>query len=154
MRAASILVLIGCGGAAPAPRTPVANTPKPAAPPATTSIEDELVHGQPDQQHFDDLVATFPTMSEQRRATIAAIGTTETTAIRVPSIPYEYVWVAKIACNGGEGQVSIQALIETAHGALDKLEFSCPNDKATHAAYFDFSADPQEQAMKKELGGT
>lgn len=91
-------------------------------------------------------------MSAQRRTAIAAIGTAPEAPIRVPSINYEYVWVAKIACNGEAGKVGVQALLETAHGELDRLDFTCPGDQASHAAYFDFSADPTEQAMKKELG--
>jgi len=71
----------------------------------------------------------------------------------VPSIGYEYVWVAKIACNGSQGQVEEQSLLDTKTGQLDELEFTCPGDGSKHSTYFDFSADPTEQAMKKELGG-
>jgi len=160
MRAAALALFaaIGCGGTAPAPATPVVNTTKPAPAPAPTptpaaaSFEDELVHGHPTAQRFNELVDAFPAMSAQRRATLAAIGTSEDAPIHVPSIDYEYVWVAKIACNGGAGQVGVQALLETPKGELDKLDFTCPGDQASHAAYFDFSDDPTEQQMKKELG--
>ena len=59
------------------------------------------------------------------------------------------VWVEKIACNGGAGKVTMQALV----AGLDALHFTCPDDTSEHTAYFDFSDDPQEKAMQKELGG-
>jgi hypothetical protein len=147
MRAVLICALAACGGAAPAPATP---TPSPATPPP--GVEAELVHGHPSQQRFDEIVASFPSLSAERRAAIAATGTSEDAPIRVPDIRAEYVWVAKIACNGGAGQVQQQSLVRAAAGDLDELQFTCPGDTAQHAVYFDFSADPAEQQMKKELG--
>ncbi|HEY1814310.1 MAG TPA: hypothetical protein VGG74_18290 [Kofleriaceae bacterium] len=142
--------LAACGGAPSPP--PAAPTSKPPPPQSAPKPEDQLVHGHPNAGDFDALIASFPTLSADRRAAIAAIGTSENAPIRVPDIKDEYVWVGKIACNGSEGQVQQQALLRTATGDVDELEFTCPGDDKPHAAYFDFSADPTEQAMKKELG--
>jgi hypothetical protein len=150
MRLLVMCALAACGGASPQPVAPQP-PPHPAQP--QTSPEDALVHGHPSADDFDALIASFPTLSAARRATIAAIGTSEDAPIRVPDIHDEYVWVAKIACNGPEGQVQLQSLLRTKAGDVDELQFTCPGDANPHAAYFDFSADPTEQAMKKELGG-
>ncbi|HEY1550220.1 MAG TPA: hypothetical protein VGG28_20470, partial [Kofleriaceae bacterium] len=140
-----------CGGAAP---PPVANsTPKPAPPAPSNDVADKLVHGHPTTADFDALVEQFPSLSAARRSAIAALGTTNKAPIHVPTIQYEYVWVEKIACNGGTGRVNTQALTGDLFGKmLDLLSFNCPDDATEHAAYFDYSDDPQEQQMQRELG--
>jgi hypothetical protein len=142
MRVICLLAVAACGGA---PTSPTVHATAPA--PQSNDAADKLVHGHPTAADFDALVDQFPSLSAARRSEIAALGT-QTAPIHVPAINYEYVWVAKIACNGGAGKVSMQALV----GNLDELSFTCPNDPSEHAAYFDFSDDPTEQQMKKELG--
>jgi hypothetical protein len=147
MRAICLFVVAACGGATP---PPIANSPaKPATTPVAKDDSDELIHGHPTADSFDAFVAQFPSLSAARRSAIAALGTTQAAPIHVPAINYEYVWVEKIACNGGAGKVTMQALV----AGLDALHFTCPDDTSEHTAYFDFSDDPQEKAMQKELGG-
>jgi hypothetical protein len=153
MRLVVMCALAACGGAPPPPPAPpAAPAPKPPVAQSAPKPEDQLVHGHPTADDFDALIAAFPTLSADRRAAIATIGISKDAPIRVPDIHDEYVWVGKIACNGSEGQVQQQALLRTAAGDVDELEFTCPGDDKPHSAYFDFSADPTEQAMKKELG--
>jgi hypothetical protein len=109
---------------------------------------DELVTGHPTPDSFEAFVAEFPSLSAGRRSAIAALGTTTAAPIHVPAISYEYVWVGKVACNGEAGKVTMQALVNN----LDALHFSCPGDESEHVAYFDFSDDPEEKAMRAELG--
>jgi hypothetical protein len=150
MRAICLIVVVACGGAAPPPVANSPTTPAKAPPPPAKDDSDELLHGHPTADSFAAFVAQFPSLSAARRSTIAALGTTRDAPIHIPAIDDEYVWVAKIACNGGAGKVTMQALV----GGLDALSFTCPDDTAEHTTYFDFSDDPQEKAMQKELGGT
>lgn len=155
-----VIAFAACGNTAQAPTTPVAPAPTPTPARSTeteqpaSSIEASLLHGHPTTGMFDELVAQFPAMSSARRAAIAALGTSQDKPIHVPAINYEYVWVDKIACNGGVGNVGTQSLLSTPQGDLDELAFTCPGDATEHAAYFDFSDDPSEQQMRKELGGS
>jgi hypothetical protein len=154
MRVICLLAVAACGGAPPAakPASPPQNSAAPAPAPESNDA-DKLLHGHPTTADFDALVQAFPSLSAARRSAIAALGTTRDAPIHVPSIEYEYTWVAKIACNGGEGKVSMQALTSGPSGQLDLLSFTCPDDASEHSAYFDFSDDPQEKQMQKELGG-
>lgn len=145
MRVICLLAIAACGGAPPAtPTSPPPQTASPAEPDGS-----ELIHGHPSADSFDAFVARFPSLSATRRSAIAALGT-KAAPIHVPAINYEYVWIAKVACNGGEGKVKLQALV----GDLDMLSFTCPDDASEHTAYFDFSDDPQEKAMRAEFGGS
>ena len=104
-------------------------------------------------QTFANLLTIYDRLSADRKAEIATFGTTDDAPIRVPEIRGEYAWVAHFACIGGEGKVSGQALVSAkAGGQLDELMFDCPDGKEHHA-YFDFSDDPMEKAMRNELGG-
>jgi hypothetical protein len=154
MRAICLCVVAACGGGA-AVSPPVATSPtKPATPPPPpTEASDVLLHGHPTAEWFDAFVEQFPSLSASRRSSLAALGTTEKAPIHVPAIKYEYVWAETIACNGGKGTVRSQALTGDLFGTmLDMLSFTCPDDATDHAAYFDFSDDPREQQMRKELG--
>ncbi len=154
MRFALAIVLAACAtSATPPPAAPTSNAaPTATAKPPAKAIEDQLVHGTPTPENFAAVVDAFPTMSASQRATVAAIGSSKEAPIRVPDIHAEYVWVEKIACNGGAGNVGRQSLLTTPQGELDELAFTCPGDATEHAAYFDFSADPSEQKMRAELG--
>jgi hypothetical protein len=151
MRVICLLAVAACGGAPPAAR-PTSPPQNAAAPAQQPNDADKLVHGHPTPADFDALVEQFPSLSAARRSAIAALGTTRDAPIHVPAIGYEYTWVAKIACNGGEGKVSMQALTSGPSGQLDLLSFTCPDDTSEHTAYFDFSDDPQEKAMQAEFG--
>ena len=113
------------------------------------------MHGTPTPEGFATVIDAFPTMSASQRAAVAALGSSKEAPIRVPDIHAEYVWVEKIACNGSAGQVHSQGLLAAGSGfdnMLDVLSYACPGDPNEHDTYFDFSADPTEQKMRKELG--
>jgi hypothetical protein len=112
----------------------------------------ELRGPKPPTTTFGNLFLILGKLSPGRRTEIATLGTTEDAPIRVPEISMEYGWVEKAACPNGAGKASTQALINTKHGQLDALMFTCPGDSTEHRAYFDFSDDPSEKAMREELG--
>jgi hypothetical protein len=96
---------------------------------------------------FANLNDIYDQLTPDRKAEIAALGTTESAPIKVPVIRFEYAWVDRFACPDGAGKVITQSLLATKAGLLDALSFSCPDGK-THQAYFDFSDDPTEKAMR------
>ncbi len=177
-RASLLLALVACGGSAkPAttPTPPVSNaTPTPTPPPAPPAgdvhhdargielakagkLDEAAVEyiaeiEQPNTEPtvFAHLDAIYKQLSVARRTQIAALGTKDK-PIRVPDIGFEYTWVAKFGCVDGEGRVGMQALVSGPKGELDRLDYKCP-DGSDHGAYFDFSDDPTEKAMKQELG--
>ena len=170
MRAiATCLMLAACGGAPkPAPAAPaappVANAatapapaPAPAAAPApagdaATPYETALLHGHPTPDTFQQLYNVLPSLPTARQAALRALGAKIDAPIHVPTIQFEYVWVAQLACDGGEGKVGMQALVDGPHGQLDELSYTCPGSTDERRAYFDYSDDPSEKAMQEELG--
>ncbi len=101
---------------------------------------------------FGNLADVLPKLSPPKLAAVVKTGATKDAPIHVPDIGGEYFWVAHIACGGAEGTVKSQALINDRGRSLDVLRFTCP-DGQEHEAFFDFSADPTEQALMRELRG-
>jgi hypothetical protein len=99
---------------------------------------------------FANLDSIYDQLTPARKREIAALGAAEAAPLKVPEIRFEYAWVGRFACPDGAGKVISQALLSTKTGQLDELLFNCPDGKA-HQAYFDFSDDPTEKAMREEL---
>jgi hypothetical protein len=173
-RLALLVILVGCGGPAKPAQGPVGNATPPAQPtqPAANVDHDargvELAgQGKVDEAAaeyiaelklaatkptvFEHLDAIYKQLSPARKKEIALLGTTQELPIKVPEIGFEYGWVAHFGCADGEGKVESQALM-AGKRQLDLLNYKCP-DGSDHGAYFDFSDDPTEKAMRQELEG-
>lgn len=120
---------------------------------AAAAFLKEIQAPAPAPTAFGNLTSVLPKLSPQMLQVVMLTGTLKKAPIYVPDIDGEYLWVRNIACGVGEGQVKSQALINDQGRQLDMLRFQCP-DGSSHEAYFDFSADPAEQAMRRELQGT
>lgn len=170
-----VSVLAACGGSPKPSTTPVANNAPPKTAPSQPDPNvdhdargaDLAKQGKLDEAAAEyiaelQLATTKPTVFEHldaiykqlpaaRRTEIAKLGQSSDTPIKVPEIGFEYGWVAKFGCVDGEGKVGMQALVSGKRGQLDLLKYTCP-DGSEHGAYFDFSDDPTEKAMRQELG--
>ena len=101
-------------------------------------------------QVFANLHEIYGLLDDARQREIAGLGATAEAPIKVPTIRFEYLWVGAFGCVGGQGKVTRQALIHAKTGSLDRLDYDCPDSK-NHAAYFDYSDDPDEKALMEEL---
>jgi hypothetical protein len=84
---------------------------------------------------------------------VAALGAAADHPVYVPAIRFEYSWLGTFACPDGHPQVSAQHLLSGPKGQLDQLDYNC-GDGVTRTAFFDFSADPMEKSLRRELGGS
>lgn len=99
---------------------------------------------------FAHLYEIYGQLGPPRQAEIAGLGGNQDAPIKVPEIRFEYLWVEAFGCVGGHGKVSMQALVNTKAGPVDLLSYDCPDGKR-HETYFDYSDDPTEKALRKEL---
>jgi hypothetical protein len=111
----------------------------------------EITSPGPKPTAFGNLAALIPKLSAERIRVVRGIGVDPARPIFVADIGDEYFWAEKIACGRAAGKVDSQALVSNDGQELDRLDYHCA-DGSKHQAFFDFSADPNEQAMKKELG--
>jgi len=100
---------------------------------------------------FGNLAQSLSKLSAAKLKTVTDTGTRPEAPVFVPEIGAEYFWAENIACGVPGGVSDSQALIEHENHQLDLLDIQCP-DGSKRKVYFDFSADPQEQQMRKELG--
>ena len=114
-------------------------------------VRTELLHPGASHDTFRlaaSLLAKLPPKDSSR---LAELGADADHPIYVPDIRHEYLWVETVACGPGDhGKVQSQSLIEHDGRDLDKLHYDCKGGEK-RATYFDYSADPQEQAMKKMI---
>jgi hypothetical protein len=99
---------------------------------------------------FQGLAAAYRNLDAAGQQRIRSLGTRSSAPIHVPEIGTEYFWVRTFGCEGGSARVKMQALISSDKGPLEPLFFVCA-DGAERSLYFDFSADPMEKEMRKEL---
>jgi hypothetical protein len=111
----------------------------------------EVLEPDPFEATFGALYDVLDKVSAPVKTKIVALGTDQAAPIHVPAISYEYKWVNSFVCGGKQAQNVTQSLISGKNGDLDELAFDC-GDATKHAVYFDFSADPQEKEMRKQLG--
>lgn len=106
----------------------------------------------PPEAAFQHLARIYERLRPATRDRIRALGGTVEAPLFVPSIGYEYAWIAAFACTGGQGRVAEQVLVAGRQGGgqLDRLHCLCP-DGSDRSLYFDFSADPHEREMKSQL---
>lgn len=91
--------------------------------------------------------------SPELQARFRGLGSTAEHPVYVPDISVEYAWIALVNCGVETRVPATQALVAGPNGMLDVLTFTCPDPARSGAVYFDYSADPMEQAFKKELEG-
>jgi hypothetical protein len=113
-------------------------------------LAEVLVPGAP-KTTFGNLAQSLAKLSPAKLRTVTDAGTRPEAPVFVPEIGAEYFWAENIACGVPGGVSDSQALVEHEKKQLDLLDIQCP-DGSKRKVYFDFSADPQEQQMRKELG--
>ena len=110
----------------------------------------EILHPPAPAVAFGNLFAILDKLSPEKRKKLKTTGSSADEPIYVPSIGTEYSWTSKIVCDGQQPEKQMQALISHEGHRLDRQSYTCA-DGTTGEVYFDFSADPVEQAFDREL---
>jgi hypothetical protein len=108
---------------------------------------------EPPLEAFTELARLRDRLSTAARLRIAQLGSAADRPVHVPAIRFEYSWLGTFACQDGHPQVSGQKLLKSNRGTLDELDFTC-GDGPARSVFFDFSADPTERALRRELGAS
>ncbi len=117
---------------------------------AADAFIEEILHPPAPAVAFGNLFAIFGKLSKKAQDKLAATGSAAAKPIYVPTIGMEYGWLGHISCRGKKAKHIRQSLMSYKGHQLDRQEYECP-DGTRGKAYFDFSADPTEQALQKEL---
>ena len=118
---------------------------------AVACVRNELLHPGASHESIRMAAALLERLPQKDQPRLTALGSDADHPIYVPDIRHEYLWVDAVACGPGDrGQVGAQSLIERDGRELDQLHYKCKGGEE-RSTYFDYSADPQEQALKKML---
>ncbi len=117
---------------------------------AAEAYIDEILHPPAPAVAFGNLFAIFGKLSKKMQDKLATTGSSAAKPIYVPTIGMEYDWLRHISCRGKKTHNIRQSLMSYRGHQLDRQEYECPGGNKGQV-YFDFSADPTEQALQKEL---